>query len=112
MLDVRSDIFDVPLAVGTILTDREANSYQRTFLFHNKGVDTLTLDIEDSVDGVTWATVDVSFTLAAGVAAIKNVASANILRVRGSGGGDDRDLVITLVNFNLDGNQIWMSPLA
>ena len=117
MITIRSDVFDVPLVEGTVLQDREANSYQRTFVLRNIGSSALTIKIEYSDDGgATWTLIGSSFILGipgSGTEIVtKNITSGYILRVRGSNGGNDRDLLITLMNTDLDANHIWTSPMS
>jgi hypothetical protein len=116
MIDLVNDILDVPAAQATILQDRETNSLQRTFVFRNLTPNTLTLIIQESLDGAAWTTVGVSFTVGpAGAGAdivVKNTTSGNLLRVRGQAGGADRDLEVTLLRLYADTNHIWASPLV
>ena len=98
MLVSQSDIFDVPAAQATVLTIREVASRQRTLFFENlTTADTLTILVEYSTDGgSTWMMAVTSFDLDPGEIEVKNVLAAytGILRVRASGGGEDRDLSI------------------
>lgn len=112
MLTTQSDIFAVPAALGIILQIREVSSgIQRTLLLQNLSSSDLTVQIEESADGgSTWSIIDSAFTVgAAGGAdiAIKSIDSANILRVRASGGGDDRDLYITYTRMHEGCPAIW-----
>lgn len=104
MIVTTTSVVDVPAAAGTLLTDQDSPAAQRTFVFKNLNdpddlaLVTLSLLIEESSDGgATWETNTVAFNVEAGTVEIKNVISTNILRVRGSGGTDDRDLEFSLV---------------
>lgn len=119
MIVTQSDSFDVPAAQATILQLRETNSYQRTLLFRNLTASDLSCQIEHSADGgTTWVVIDTAFTISAigggSEVAIKNISSTyagSILRVRASGGGDDRDLQIHFTRMYLDTAHVWSSPV-
>ena len=112
MMCTQSQLFDVPASLTTIVTLREGNTYARSLYFKNQSSDTLAIQIEHSSDGgATWAIVGTAFSLAAAAIAVKEVAAtySNILRVRASGGGDDRDLFIAYARMFDDGNT-WTDP--
>lgn len=114
MLVTQHDIFDVSSGLTTILTIREANSYARALYFRNLSSSALSLQIEHSADGgTTWAIVGTAFTLAAGLLIVKDVASTygQILRVRASGGGDDRDAEICYTRIFDDTGHDWVMPV-
>ena len=117
MLATLTDVLDVPVSLDTILQIRETNSYQRTLFFQNLTASALAAQIEESGDGGgTWTLIDTSFAI--GIAGsgsdvvIKNISSTNILRVRASGGGNDRDMYVGFSRMYLDANHIWSSPLV
>ena len=117
MLCTQSDTFDVPVALATILQIREINSYQRTLFFQNISTSTLAIQIEESADGgTTWELIDTAFNLgtvgSGSDIAIKNIDSGNILRVRASGGGNDRDVSISFARMYLSENNIWTSSVV
>jgi hypothetical protein len=112
MMVTQSQLFDVPTALSTIVTIREGNTYARSLYFKNQSSGTLAIQIEHSSDGgATWALVGTAFSLATGVIVVKEVAAtyANILRIRSSGGGDDRDLFIAYARMFDDG-ATWTDP--
>jgi hypothetical protein len=113
MLIAQSDVFDVTVAQGTVLTVREANSYQRTFQFHNITVgSTISIVVEYSNDGgTTWADAVTTFNVLPGIISVQNVSAAftGILRVRASGGGNDRDLIIGYSRV-YDSTTLWTDP--
>lgn len=115
MIAVQSRVFDVASGLSTVLSIRERNSYSVVLFFRNRGDLELSLQIEESADGgSTWSLVDTAFTLAAagedGDVAVKLVASDDILRVRGSGGGGDRDLEIAFVR-DVNESATWTAPV-
>jgi len=116
MINTQTDVFDVPVAVGTILTVRETNAYDRTFVFRNlTAAQTLNIEVQNSDDGgTTWDTAVAAFNLLPGIMIVKTVVGAtyaNILRVRASGGGADRDLYLALQRPYLDAAKVWSSPV-
>jgi hypothetical protein len=90
MVETLSDVFNVPVASSTILTIREANSFQRTLVFTNLHTGELTLRVDHSSDGGnTWTEgVVTTFALPVGDTLVKNVAASygSMLRVVASGG--------------------------
>jgi len=115
MICTRSEILDVPVAVATVLQDRESSSYQRTLILRNLTALVLTMTLQESSDGgATWTDIDTPFTI--GVAGggadvvVVNIDSTNILRLRGQGGGDDRDLEAGMVSIHSDASGIWTAP--
>jgi hypothetical protein len=75
----------------------------------------MTLYLEKSADGgATWADIGAGFVIgAAGGGAdvvIKNVTDTNLIRLQGQGGGEDRDLQVSLISAYLDTARIWPSP--
>ena len=115
MLATQSTTFDVNTGLTTILTIRETNSYQRTLYFRNLTTDALAVQVECSMDGgTTWSVVGTSFTLASLVSQVFGVPAINsgILRVRASGGGNDRDLEIAYARLFDDLGHIWQTPVA
>lgn len=116
MLVSQSDTFGVPATVNTIVTIREVNSYNRVLYLKNLTVNAITIQIQRSADGGnTWDDVGSAISLGAagGGADVEfvNVSDGNILRVRGSGGGNDRDLYLTYTRFYLDSDRVWTTPL-
>ena len=116
MITLRSDILAVPVAKTVILQNREANTYQRTFVFRNVTAAPLTLYLEKSTDGgATWIPIGVGFVV--GVAGlgldvvVKNVIDPSLIQVQGQGGGNDRDLQVSLMTVYLDALRIWPSPV-
>ena len=109
----QGQVFDVPASLSTIVTIRENSSgYQRSLAFQNLTTDSLSIQIEVSNDGGSnWSLVGTAFTLGSLTLVAKEIAASytNILRVRASGGGDDRDLVITYFRIFADGNT-WTDP--
>lgn len=113
MIATQGDVFDVPVALGTILTIREPASYQRSLYFRNISSNTLAVQIEESDDGgSSWSIVGTAFSLGAGIILVKEVAATvtGILRIRASGGGDDRDLHLEYSRAYDDTSHIWASP--
>ena len=116
MLSQQTDVFDVAIATAVFLQDRATSALQRTFVFQNLTASELTLTIEESADGATWTVVGVAFTV--GIAGggsdyvIKNIASGNALRVKGSGGAADRDLLAAILRVYADTDvpRIWARP--
>jgi len=116
MIITSSDVLDVPVALATVLTIREANSYARSVFLHNltSGSD-LAMELQYSNDGGTsWSIIDTAFTLAAGELITKEIESTygQILRLRASGGGDDRDLHITYARIFDDNQHNWVMPIT
>ena len=112
MLITQSDIMDVPASLSTIVTLRENNSWGRSLYFENKYSASLSIQIETSGDGgATWALIGTAFALAAAAKIVKEVTAAypNILRVRASGGGEDRDLYIGYARMFATTNT-WTDP--
>jgi len=112
MLICQSDVFDIPASLTTVLNIRENNAYQRSLYFKNLlGSDTLAFQIETSADGgSTWTLIDTAFSLAAGAIVVKEITASNILRVRASGGGTDRDVYIAYARIIADDDHEWVSP--
>ena len=117
MLITQTRVFDVPTAIGTIVTLREINSYNRMMYFENLGANTLAVQVQQSTDGGnTWALIDTAFNIGpkGGGADIitKQITSGNILRVQASGGGDDRDLYFGFTRMMADGDSpTWVPPV-
>lgn len=112
MYVTQSQTFDVPVSLSTIVTIREGNTLQRSLFFQNLTTDTLAIQIEHSSDGgATWALVGTAFSLGSLAQVVKEIASTytNILRIRASGGGDDRDLYIAYSRAFSDG-ATWTDP--
>ena len=112
MFAMQSDVFDVPTAAASILQDRATSSYQRTLVFHNLSAGTLAITTQYSAaGGEAWTDIE-TFNLAAGAMVVKNVTRTEILRVRASGGGDDRDLAVALFRVDLDARaeKLWTTP--
>jgi len=106
MLVSQTVILDVPLAEGTIVTIPDVSPYQRTFYFRNLTSSVLTITIQESADGgATWIDYAAAFTVGifggGADVVVKNVVSTGILRLRASGGGNDRDLYLGLTRFYL-----------
>ena len=120
MLCSQSDTFDVPVALSTILQLRETNSFQRTLVLQNLTASDIAAQIERSADGgSTWALIGTAFTVGAvgggSDVQIQNISAtyaSNIIRIRCSGGGNDRDLNISFMRMYLDATHIWSSPLV
>ena len=118
---VCSDIFNCPVVEDTVLTVREAGVFPRTFTLRNLTAGTPAYRIQESADGgTTWSnltledgTAQTTLGVAGGGtdATVERVISANILRVRVSGGGADRDMEITLNRVYDDNAHLWTSPL-
>lgn len=116
MLVTMIDLFDVPAALGTLLTFREANSYAKFFGFRNWTASAIAVRIEETPDGgTTWNLVGTQFDVGAvgsGTDIItKHITSTNMLRIRGSGGGNDRDLEIGVSRVYKDTARSWPSPI-
>lgn len=112
MLVTQSNVIDVPISLATIVQIQENNAYQRSLYFKNLTTSSIAIQIETSADsGETWSLVEPSFSLAAGTIAVKEVSSLNILRIRASGGGDDRDLYVAYARMFDDSDNIWQKPL-
>jgi len=114
MLCTQSDVLDVPVSLSTILTMRESSTYQRSLFMRNLGTTTLGIQIESSLDGgTTWAIVGTAFSLASGELIVKEIAATvtGILRVRASGGGDDRDLEVAYARIFNDTGHTWVAPV-
>ena len=122
MIAVAADIVDIPAAEGTILQNREASSYPRILTLRNlTTLDTISFKIQESADGgTTWSDLTLSdgtkqITLdAAGSGddvCVERFSSANPLRIRASGGGNDRDLEVSLERVYDDASHVWGSPV-
>jgi len=114
MLATQSDVLDVPIALDTILTIRENNTYQRSLFFKNLTASDISMQIETSTDGgSTWSLVEAAFSIAANSIEVKEVDADNILRLRASGGGNDRDLYIAYARIfdNCCASPEWTKPL-
>jgi len=112
MLVTQTDILDVPATLSTILTLRENNSWARSLFFENRYSASISIEISHSSDGgATWTVWDVAFSLTAGSKIAKEIGAAygNILRIRASGGGDDRDLYIGYARMFASTNT-WTDP--
>lgn len=112
MMVTQSQLFDVPVSLSTIITIREGNTYARSLYFKNQSSSVLAINIEHSSDGgATWTLVGTAFSLAAAAIAVKEITAAysNILRIRASGGGDDRDLFVAYARMFDDG-ATWTDP--
>jgi len=115
MITLRTEVLDVPAIKSVLLQNRESNTYQRTLTLRNLTASALTLYLETSTDGgATWSDIEAAFVIgAAGGGAdvlIKNIAVANMIRLQGQGGGDDRDLQVSLLSAYLDTAHIWPTP--
>jgi len=112
---MQADVVDIPAAAAVVLRDRTNAAFQRTFYFQNLTANALSLVIEESADGTTWSVLVPAFVvgiMGSGTEIIpKNIVSSNMLRVKGSGGGDDRDMLVTLVRGIVDANKVWAKPL-
>ena len=118
MITSQVDILAVPVLIGTILTNREVSNFDRVLVLRNlSATETPIITIQQSADGVTWANVLVPFTLALaedlafGDVHVEKITSGNMLRVRGSAGGNDRDLYVALIRVSVDTSHIWRSPV-
>ena len=104
MIQTRVLICDVPVAEDTIFTLRSESSYMRVFYFENLTDSTLNLQLEYSADGGnSWSDLGSSFSLGPvgggeEVEAV-TVTDSNILRCRASGGGSDRDVMVSIVEY-------------
>ena len=100
MICTQTEVIDIPASLATILTIRESGIAMRTLSLENLSASELAISLEESADGgANWSLLEPAFTLgvkgsATGVL-VKYTDSTNILRVRASGGGDDRDLALT-----------------
>lgn len=113
MLVTQSDVFDIPISLATVLTIRENNTYQRSLYFSNLTAADISMQIETSADGgTTWSLVEPAFTLSANTIEVREIEAANILRLRASGGGDDRDIYLAYSRIFKDSNREWVSPLV
>jgi hypothetical protein len=112
VLVTQSDVFDIPMSLSVVLNIRENNTYQRSLYFKNLlGADTLAFQIETSADGgSTWTLIDTAFSVAGGEIVVKEITAPNILRVRASGGGNDRDAYIAYARFIEDEDHEWVTP--
>jgi len=115
VFDLIQDVIDVPLALTTVLQVRETSSLQRSFMFQNLTASVISVRIEYSADGgATWTLIDTAFDV--GIEGggtdviVKNIIQNNILRVRASGGGDDRDMSIGLARAYLSTTDVWGLP--
>lgn len=111
MIAVSVDTVSVPAALDTVLQIRAAGSNARCLVLWNLTASTLSLRVEGSPDGTTWSDVVSTFSLGAGLARVEKITSTNVLRILGSGGGDDRDLLVTLLDPQTDSNYIWQAPV-
>jgi len=110
-----TDVFDVPVALDTILNVRENSSWQRSLFIKNLSSSDLAIQLETSTDGgSSWSLIGTAFTLAAGEITVKEIPAENpnIFRVRASGGGDDRDLHITYARIFDDNQHNWVMPIT
>ncbi len=109
---VQGDIFDVPSAEATLFTLREANGFPKVLFFENLTSNTITIRLQESGDGgATFINLGATFDLgpAGGGAAVevKKEDTTNIIRVRGSGGANDRDVLINTGRYYLTGATTW-----
>lgn len=112
MLVTQSNVIDVPTALSTIVQIQENNAYQRSLFFKNLSSSSIAIQIETSADsGETWSLVESAFSLAGGAIIAKEITALNILRIRASGGGDDRDLYVAYARMFDDSDNIWQKPL-
>jgi hypothetical protein len=114
MINLRTDVLNVPSAEADIVVLREANAVPRTFAFRNLSASPLTLKIKRSTDGgVTWDLVDDAIILAAvgtaGDKQVRFVDDANILKVVGSGGGTGINIELALTSVHTSATN-WVSP--
>jgi len=115
MINTQSAVIAVPAAEATILEDRDSCTLQRTFVFRNLTASVLSLTIEYSDDGgTTWTEEVAAFNVVATAVVIQNVTRAYQLRVRGSGGGDDNDMHVSLIKVydqDLAVAPVWIRPM-
>ena len=114
-----SDIFDCPVAEGTVMQVRASGVFPRTFILRNLTASTPSYKIQEDLAG-TWTDLTLSdgtkqITLGAADSGtdvrVERITSANLLRVRMSGGTNDRDIELSLTRVYDDSNSIWGSPL-
>jgi len=107
MLVVRETLLDVSVTEGTVLTIMDSNPWERVLLLHNRdAVLSLTLQIQKSVDGgATWVDYGSAFTLgidgSGTEVAVKTILGSGVFRLRGSGGSNNSELEISLVEFEV-----------
>lgn len=116
MLATQAEVLDVPVGLTTVLQIRESSPFPRVLFFRNLTDATIAATVEKSTDGgTTWSTVVASFNVGAigsGTEVVaQTITATDILRVRASGGGDDRDLMVGFCRMILDSGDIWTAPV-
>lgn len=113
MLATQIDIFPTTLANTVWLTLRQLNTYARLFSFKSLCSASLSILIEESLDGgTTWTTVTGgSFTLSAGDIVSKSVTSNGLVRISGSGETNSKGILIGCAQIFLDSTYVWQSPV-
>lgn len=112
---------DIPAAEAVILVITESSAMDRVFYFENLTASAITLTLQESADGgatytdVTFADASANpFVLGAvgsGTERIfKHYSSLNIFRIQGSGGGDDRDILLTYGRYFPTGDTAYRAP--
>lgn len=118
MLVTQTVELDVPSSEDTVLQIRETSSYQRTFYLENLSTsETISIIIQKSSDGSTWTDVFTSFDLgpvgSGTEIATKNVTDSDQLRIRASGGANDKELKLSYCRYYNDtAPHIWFTPIA
>jgi len=117
MLVTQSAVVGIPASLAVIVTIRETGVANRTLCFENLTSNEISISLEESADNTNWTQLEPSFVLgvagsATGVV-VKDTASTNIIRVRASGGGDDRDVSLSYLRVVEEAagvGRIWTRP--
>ncbi len=114
------DVVDVPVAEATVFTSREGVAFPRVFTLQNLTGSAITFSIEASPAGAVWSPQTLSngtTVMTLGIVGsgsditVERIVILNICRIRASGGGDDRDLMIGLQRVYYDTTKIWGSTM-
>lgn len=113
MIATQTAVIAVPAAVSDILTIRETNSYSRSFCLRNLSDNTLAFQFQEyTASG--WKDLGDPFNLgAAGTttdSVVKLISSTNPLRIRASGGDNDRDLEVSYTRLYDSDTFTWVLP--
>lgn len=112
MLVTSQDVHDITAVEMTVITLEEMNPYPKIFIFENLTAVTLAAKIQESSDGGnTYEDIGSAFNIGpAGRGSeveTRYITSSNLLRVRAAGGGNDRDLLLSIGRYYKSGPATW-----